>query len=76
MIAATAVALTALTSCGGAEEKVEDHANGTEGTIDAASLYDQTIKLEGEVDELNLELENLNEVEIELDELDSKLDSI
>ena len=73
--AATIVAFTALTSCGGAEDKVEETTNTTE-TVDATKLYEETLKIEEEVDELNLEIEELNEVEIELDELESELDNI
>jgi ABC-type metal ion transport system substrate-binding protein len=73
--AATLVAITALTSCGGAEEKVDETVHATE-TVDAANLYEETLKTEEEIDELNLEIEELNEVEIELDELESELDNI
>ena len=73
--AATIVAFTALTSCGGAEEKVQENAKATE-TVDAANLYDETLKTEEDIDELNLEIDELNEVEIELDELADELDNI
>jgi len=67
--AATLVAITALTSCGGAEEKVED-------TVEMTNLYEETLKTQEEVDELNLELEKLDAVEVELNELESELDNI
>ena len=73
--AATIVALASLTSCGGAEEKNEETVNATE-TVDAAALYEETLKTEEEIDELNLEIDELNEVEIELDELEDELDNI
>ena len=69
---ATIIAITALSSCGGAEEKVDEAAN----EVDAKNLYEETLKAEEEIDELNLEIEELNEVEIELDELESELDNI
>lgn len=70
--AATIVAFTALTSCGGAEEKVDE----TVETVESAKLYEETLKTEEEIDELNLEIEELSEVEIELEELEDELDNI
>jgi len=55
MIAAFLIGVTAFVSCGGSEEaKGEDKAQ-TEN-VDAA-LYEETLKTEEEIDELNLELE-------------------
>lgn len=72
VILAISVALIAtLSSCGGTESTDTEHVEevGTE-------VYEETLKAQDEVDDINSELEELDAVDKEIEDLGNELDNI
>lgn len=63
-LATSIVALGLLASCEAKEEQAE------------TNVYEKTLEIQEEVDDLNLEIEELENAESELDELENELDNI
>ena len=67
--AAGIVAITLLSSCGGAEKAESTEEASTE-------VFEETLKAQDEVDEIQLEIEEIEDTEAELEDLENDLDNI
>jgi len=70
--AASIVAITLLTSCGGSTEG--EKVGSTEEA--PTEVYEETLKAQDEIDDIKVEMEEMEEVEAELEDLESELDNI
>lgn len=69
--AASIVAISLLTSCGGAEE------NKSSSVEEAPSeIYEETLKAQDEIDDIKVEIEEMEEAEADLEDLENELDNI